>query len=253
MITCQRATVQHLRRSPGVVALAGRDFALMLPAKPSALVLQETDSVFWIVAWEIYSPALLETNLYLSRAIAFLFSSAACSARNNCTSPSLSFSLSLACMGNSIYESVFSLLLSLCAGKDSELRVHICAEKEMKEVFFPFFVFDIKARALLLVITLSYSVSGAQSGSNAQTLYCTRACHRWALVCACAHVFEQGHIKLPFWRRSVSCWNHWINGWDSACTRERWRDMWRMREGGIRWRYGEIVEWHKMVNVISNG
>lgn len=140
MITCQRATVQHLRRSPGVIALAGRDFALMLPAKPSALVLQETDSVFWIVAWEIYSPALLKTNIHLSRAIAFLFSSAACSARNNFTSPSLSFSLSLACMGNSIYESVFSLLLSLCAGKDSELRVHIFTEKEMKEVFYHFCV-----------------------------------------------------------------------------------------------------------------
>lgn len=82
-----------------------------------------------------------EHTVHLSRAIAFLFSSAACSARSNCTSPSHSFFLSrdLGCMGNSIYGSVFfSLLLSLCAGKDSELRVHICAEKEMKEVFFPF-------------------------------------------------------------------------------------------------------------------
>lgn len=140
MITCQRATAERLRRSPGVIALAGRDFALMLPAKPSALVLQETDSVFWIVAWEIYSPALLETNIHLSRAIAFLFSSAACSARSNCTSPSRSFFLSraLACMGNSIYGSVFffpTSLISVCREGFGVACTYLCRKRDERSIF----------------------------------------------------------------------------------------------------------------------
>ncbi len=139
MITCQRATAQHLRQSPGVVALAGRDFALMLPAKPSALVLQETDSVFWIVAWEIYSSALLETNIHLSRAIAFLFSSAACSARNNCTSPSLSFSLSLSLVWGIPSTNLFFPFSYLCVQGWIQSCVYISVpKKRWKKYFFPF-------------------------------------------------------------------------------------------------------------------
>lgn len=207
----------------------------MLPAKPSALVLQETDSVFWIVAWEIYSPALLETNIHLSRAIAFLFSSAACSARSNCTLPSHSFLLVWGIPSTDLFFP--PSLISVCREGFRVACTYLCWKRDERSIF-PFFVFDIKARALLLVITLSLSVSGAQSGSNAQTLYCTRACRRRTHVCACAHVFEQGHIKLTFWWRGVSCWNHWINGRDSACTREIWRDMGSKREGGMRWMDG---------------
>lgn len=155
-------------------------------------------------------------------------------------------------MGNSIYESAFSPFSYLCVQGRIQSRVYISVPKrDERSIFSPFFVFDIKARALLLVITLSFTVSGAQSGSNAQTLYCTRAWHRGrACVCACVWA---GHIKLPFWRRSVSYWNRWINGWDLACGGERWRDMRRWRERGMRWMEGEILEWHEMGNVIGNG
>lgn len=234
--------------SPSVIALAGRDLALMLAAKLSALVLRETDSVFsWIVAWEIYSPALLETNMHLSRSIAFLFSSATCSARNNCT---------LSCLYGEFHLRIcfFPLLLSLRAGKDSESCVHICAEKRWKKYFSSFFVSDIKARALLLVITLSLSVSRAQSGSNAQTLYCTRAWHRGA----CAHVCVCMRLRravLNCHSGDTACHTETrrINGWDSACGREKWRDMRRWRERGMRWMEVEILDWRNMVNVIGNG
>lgn len=82
-----------------------------------------------------------EHTVHLSRAIAFLFSSAACSARSNCTSPSHSFFLSrdLGCMGNSIYGSVFFPFSYLCVQGRIQSCVYISVPKKRWKKYFSLF------------------------------------------------------------------------------------------------------------------
>lgn len=157
--------------------------AALFLAKLLATPLLAANTAFWIVAWEIYFPALIRMKAHLSGAIAFMFSSAATLNGSYflffyhshllllVLSLSCAFSLTFSGWGNPIFESVlfFSLIAS---AREAGGCVYIRTEEKMC-------TWDTWVGAVITT-PLLFSISAIQTSLDSRSHSIT--------LCVCVHV-----------------------------------------------------------------